>query len=629
MSQIENNPINSTENNTPNDVNTTNNNLNNNNSNNNNSTTTHYRGKNININFMKEMFKKNAILYIAILFAILAIGLLLAFSVDGQSIRVYDDSGYKVSGYNHDSEVAVFDFSTFAFFIALIICVIPPVLSITLFSWVYKRKKVDFVASMPLNKRTICISNTLLGVAFIIVSCILYVSSTAIGVAMSGKLFFAKQFLDIFVYTLLAMLFIFGICNLAMSKAGNVVTQLILIGLLLFLIPTGVRVYQYELERYSTYTIEGTGNLANPYDREFKTNYLPIPLNTVYGEKDNYVSPFKIGETLIYIVVIYGLTQYLFEHRNMEENQESFKSTILHEIVKGSTMVIILASMFVNALDGDLTIAIGLLFFIISIVYFVIYDFITSKKVKMSITVISLICTYVASFAFGLIYWEIDENIYGFDRRTDVASIESITIGLGVEIKDSGFIEKFMDTVFRESLIGDYYSEYDYDYVYDYDESEDDYEENGYVDENGAIVDEDVEDELEDKYFTSTKYDSYGNNKSVSISYRIKLKSGEVLDDDYLYINEKYFDKNFKAYMNTMQDSIIDNFEKNTAFWQKVVPPGNLKSVDKSEAMAAIRKIEKPIDLVSIIKSYSSVYYGETSYCGFYLNGFEVDFVDF
>ena len=454
MSQLENNSINITENNTSNSVNVANNdNSNSNNSNSNNSTTnsttTHYRGKNININFMKEIFKKNGILYIAILFAILAIGLLLAYSADGESIRVYNDSGYKVNSYNYDSEIAVFDFSDYAFFIALMICVIPPVLSITLFSWVYKRKKVDFIASMPLNKRTICISSTLLGVAFILVSCALYVLSTAIGVALSGKLLFAKQFLDIFLYSLLAMLFIFGICNLAMSKSGNLVTQIILVGLILFLIPTGVKIFQYELEGYSTYKIEGTGNLTYSYDRVFQTNYLPIPLNTVYGEKDTFISPFKIGETLIYLAVIYGLTQYLFEHRNMEENQESFKNTILHEIVKGSTMVIILASMFVNALDDNLSVALGLLFLIISIVYFVIYDFITAKKVKISITVISLICTYVASFAFGFIYWEIYDNFYGFDRTTEVASIESIIIGSGVEIKDSGFIEKFMDAVFR------------------------------------------------------------------------------------------------------------------------------------------------------------------------------------
>ena len=639
MSQIENNSFNNSERITQNNTATSNDTANTPNSNN--STTTHYRGRNININFMKEMFKKNAVLYVAILFGILAIGLLLAFSSVGQYYRIYDNRGYTV---NTDSIVKVFDLYNFIFFTVMIISVIPPMLSITLFSWVYKRKKVDFIASMPLNKRTIFISNVLLGVVFILASVVLYTSSIAVGALLGGKVFFVKQFVDTFVYMLLAMLFLFGICNLAMSKAGNMITQLVLIGLMLFLLPTGVRIFQSRLEYSSTYRIEDSNASSayfKSYDREFKTNYLPIPLNTIYGEKDNYISPFKAGETMLYIVAIYGLTLYLFEHRNMEENQESFKSIILHEIVKGATMVAVITALVVTALNDDISIPIGLLFIIISIVYFVIYDFITGKKIKWSHTAIALICTYVVSCVFGFIYWEIDENFSGFDRIADVSSIESIVFDSGLEIKDRDFINTFMNMVFREDELENMYSGGYKGNLYDFDEDE--YEvEVDEMDEDDFDFDDDIsagdvvkkdDNKNEDKKLnTTTKIDPYYEDdydSKRSIRYMIKLKSGEVLEHDYLYISKYYFNNVCKKCLDKIQDAVIEDLDKNSNYWNKIYQKTGIVHVDKTEVLSSIRSIERPIDLLFVIQSYASANIDETHYLGHYLKGPSVFCVDF
>ena len=49
------------------------------------------------------------------------------------------------------------------------IYIIPIILSITLFSFVYKRKTSDFVMSFPVSKKQIFISNTIGGIAIIVV----------------------------------------------------------------------------------------------------------------------------------------------------------------------------------------------------------------------------------------------------------------------------------------------------------------------------------------------------------------------------------------------------------------------------------------------------------------------------
>ena len=48
--------------------------------------------------------------------------------------------------------------------------IVPVLLSITLFSFIYKRKSSDFVMSFPVSKKQIFMSNTLGGIIIIIIS---------------------------------------------------------------------------------------------------------------------------------------------------------------------------------------------------------------------------------------------------------------------------------------------------------------------------------------------------------------------------------------------------------------------------------------------------------------------------
>ena len=45
--------------------------------------------------------------------------------------------------------------------------IVPIVLSISLFGYAFKRKSIDFINSMPINRKTIFLTNTLAGIVFL------------------------------------------------------------------------------------------------------------------------------------------------------------------------------------------------------------------------------------------------------------------------------------------------------------------------------------------------------------------------------------------------------------------------------------------------------------------------------
>ena len=56
--------------------------------------------------------------------------------------------------------------------------IIPIVLSMTLFNYVYKKNSVDFIGSMPLSRNTIFLTNTIGGIAIIIIMQLITLIST-------------------------------------------------------------------------------------------------------------------------------------------------------------------------------------------------------------------------------------------------------------------------------------------------------------------------------------------------------------------------------------------------------------------------------------------------------------------
>lgn len=531
MSQIENNS---------NNINMNNNVNNSTNNNNNNNNTTHFRARNINLSFIKELFKKNAILYIALIFAIPVLGLLFIILYNGE------ESYYRAN--------PICDFNELLPFTALIIAAIPAILSITLFSWVFKRKKVDFICSMPINRRTMCLSATLLGVAIIIIISLLYLLGLGLGSIVSAKHFFAKQLLDTFIYIVLAMLFLFGICNLAMSRAGNLVTQAILILLLLFFIPLSVLICR-EMGRTRIHYFEGYSQYEYLYDEANGTDYLPIPLNSVFGEKTIALSTNKIAQSLAYIAVIYILAQVLFEHRKMEENQESFKNVLVHEIVKVLTMLIPMSAIVYGIFD--IKIPLILIFIIISIVYVILYDLITSKKVKIKYSIITIASVYLISIILGFSLYKVDEVSQKGNRNLSVNSINAIYIKVPCseewyEISDADCINAFLKYKYSKDS--------SYDYSQSLTEKYDEWDNGSYETEKYASAQEE--------------------QNTTSLSVLIKLKNNRKYRLSFTTISENAYNKIFNNYLEDIKTKAIDDIRTKSAFWTKKYENPHFKNFD-------------------------------------------------
>lgn len=102
-----------------------------------------------NFNYLKENIKKSKA---TILLCILLIPIIngLVFLINTTSSKVINPDIYTISS------------------VLLIgIYVIPIVLSITLFSFVYKKGSIDFTLSLPINKKQIFLTNTLGGIVIL------------------------------------------------------------------------------------------------------------------------------------------------------------------------------------------------------------------------------------------------------------------------------------------------------------------------------------------------------------------------------------------------------------------------------------------------------------------------------
>lgn len=463
-----------------------------------------------------------------------------------------------------------------------------------------------------------CMSTTILGVAIIVVISFLYTSFIGLGGAVSGKFFFIRQLVDTFVYMLLAMLFFFGICNLAMSRAGNIITQGVLILLLILFIPLFYYMFK-EVGSGGRYTFFGESN--SPiylYNYVHGNEYLPIPLNSIFGTETKFLSAEKIAQTLIYIAVTYVLTQVLFEHRKMEENQESFKSTLIHEIVKVLTLIIPLSVIAKEIFDDDIEFPTFLIINIIILVYFVIYDLITSKKVKLKYSAIALVCVYVITSVFGFVLYKLDNVNYENSTNISVNSIKTISFQIPYssewfEITDEKCISEFIDYVRRYEISRSRsYSWNDY-----------------------SSLDKDIEweeDKLEANTQTSTRY--------AKIIYRIKLENNKEFTLSSIYTTEKNFNTIFAKYLDQIKGMAVENIRNNSGFWEKSRERlyGNSASISyktykaKKENEISISEILKEIDKKSVFELFDSIYWNGDStqkqYNGFCYQDFIVYEVD-
>ena len=312
---------------------------------------------------------------------------------------------------NHSNEVITLPVLSIINFLGIFI--LPIVISICLFGYVFKKRSVDFVNSMPISRKSIFITNTIGGIAILVLmnlinAIFIYILSNT----LSNLTIPTGMIIDYFILWTVAYVFVFTVSNIAVSISGNMITSIAVSALILFLVPfTHAFISNaLPLNHDSEYIIEcnnkecvpdnyyGVGTTVRNLAKENKyTMYLnrksssynyTLPSNFVIGFLFNGSSYYIFYNTtsiiktfilsLIYIVIGY----FLFLKRKMEVCETSFKNIMVHNIVKCLTMVPILSFVYLMLRESYFDFVSLLILLVIIVGYYFIYDLITRKGIN-------------------------------------------------------------------------------------------------------------------------------------------------------------------------------------------------------------------------------------------------------
>lgn len=381
-----------------------------------------------NFKFLKENFKKSRAIILLCIF------LLPILTFITNLIKISDSSDFIPNIYH----------LSYLFIVGLYI--IPIVLSITLFSFVFKRKSCDFVMSFPITKRQIFMTNTVGGIGLILILNILNCLMLFLVSLISSNIFIpGRMIFDIFLLWTVAYIFVFVVGNIAISVSANKITSVVVVLLILFLIPflhtfitvngslfnnreSGV-LYENRCINNDCYDI----NYNVVRDSNYTVPYLLIS-KILNNNKLNYnvsiVKTFVLS--LIYIFV--GLL--LFDRKKFEIVETSFKSEKIHLFVKNLTVIPFLALGYLVFKESGFSfeyMTYYILLLAIIITYLIIYDLITRKRVlNVFKSLLYTLFALVFVILLGMIS-SLDNNKY-----LDVDNIKEITLSDSNKLKKSG-----------------------------------------------------------------------------------------------------------------------------------------------------------------------------------------------
>ncbi len=337
--------------------------------------------------------------------------------------------------------------------------ILPIVISICLFGYVFKKKSVDFVNSMPISRKSIFITNTIGGIAILVLmnlinAIFIYILSNT----LPNLIIPIPMIIDYFILWTVAYVFVFTVSNIAVSVSGNMITSIAVSALILFLIPY-IHFFTCEAlipTHNNQYILECTNKecISNEYDsiypeyvelskenkymmtfgqKQYKVSYN-IPANLILnvsnysysnGSEKLYNTTSIIKTfilSLIYIVIGY----FLFINRKMEVSETSFKNTTVHNIVKCLTMVPILSFTYLIFKESYLDIISILILLVIIIAYYFIFDLITRRGINnFKLNIITLII-YIPLFMLFMKGLDAITNVKTFN----VNDIDSVNIDI-------------------------------------------------------------------------------------------------------------------------------------------------------------------------------------------------------
>lgn len=338
------------------------------------------------------------------------------------------------------SDEAVYSFTGLGWINIGLMYIIPFLLSFAMFGYVYKKNSVDFISSLPLSRKTIFVTNTIGGIALILVNQLLTLILTFIVSMFSEAIIFPGLVWDIFIYEFVAYTFMFIISNLAMTVSGNIMTQIVVTLLITFAIPTiGIFIQMIAMSEggyialgeYTVETIETTD--SNPItvdvyaDVEVAFNEPTAPIRTfekiMMNDGSSYYSVTSIVKMLVLSIIYFAIGMYLFDNRKMEKAGESFLNQKVHLFVKSLTLIpftiIIYSCIDSGIVEGTI------ILLAISLVYWFIYDLITSKKTKFLKNIVTFAAANVILLLF---YWGVSTIYCNSIKNYDIKSVKKVVI---------------------------------------------------------------------------------------------------------------------------------------------------------------------------------------------------------
>lgn len=323
----------------------------------------------------------------------------------------------------------------------------PFVLSVVLFGYVYKKKSIDFIGSMPISRKTIFVTNTLGGMVLIVLSQLVTFLISILANTIVGGTVFVGMLWDIFIYQSIAYIFVFTISNLAMSLSGNILTQIVTTLLITFLISSGVAYFDLWNSSNSYVILDENGVTYSSVDNI--RNYTAP--SAVFGCAINGMSyeynNISIIKMLILSIAYIAIGYAMFNKKIMEAAGESFENSYVHLLVKGLTLIPFAMILVPLAEDGGGE-AIIFILAIIAVYYF-IYDLITNKKNKVLVNLVAMAISILVLFS---VYDVVSKVADGTKFSLNFNDVKSITIkdigyktnGINIEITEKDLIEKIL-----------------------------------------------------------------------------------------------------------------------------------------------------------------------------------------
>ena len=300
--------------------------------------------------------------------------------------------------YAHDSSRYVNPYEIFvaggANFFGMII--IPFILSNVLYGYVYKRNSIDFINSMPINRKNLYFTNIVVGILYILIlQVITFLFASIYIVSVGDSLFSIKLMFDIALAMSLAYAFLYICSTLALTVSGNRFIQLVVLIIVLFTIPfvRMTNLGSFIQNSKSIFLVNDNGIATEHFIDEEHVFAMPLTTFISFVGEDRVLEP-KSALLTLGLAVLYTIIGYkLFEKRKMENTGNSFESEKLHLLVKGITLYPVWVVLY--QIYDELEIPQLLLIMFVVFVYYFVYDLITIKKIKFKTTCVAFVVTSV------------------------------------------------------------------------------------------------------------------------------------------------------------------------------------------------------------------------------------------